>query len=66
MDSLVDAAEFVRMTEKRQGIKMSALEEIAYIKGWITRDVLIQSAERYGNSPYGQHLMNVANGKFVY
>lgn len=66
MDSLVEAADFVQMTEKRQGIKISAPEEIAYIKGWITKDKLIESAERYGKSPYGQHLKNVAGGKFVY
>lgn len=66
MDSLVEAADFIRMTEKRQGIKISAPEEIAYIKGWISREKLIESAERYGKSPYGQHLKNVAEGKFVY
>ena len=66
MDSLVEAADFVQMTEKRQGIKISAPEEIAFIKGWITKDKLIESAERYGKSPYGQHLKNVADGKLVY
>lgn len=66
MDSLVEAADFVQMTEKRQGIKVSAPEEIAYIKGWISKEKLLESAERYGKSPYGQHLKNVANGKFVY
>lgn len=66
MDSLVEAADFVQMTEKRQGIKISAPEEIAYIKGWISKEKLIESAERYGRSPYGQHLKNVADGKFVY
>ena len=66
MDSLVEAADFVQMTEKRQGIKISAPEEIAYIKGWIDKKKLLESAERYGKSPYGQHLKNVADGKFVY
>lgn len=66
MDSLVEAADFVQMTEKRQGIKIPAPEEIAYIKGWITKEKLIESAERYGKSPYGRHLKNVADGKFVY
>jgi len=66
MDSLVEAADFVQMTEKRQGIKISAPEEIAYIKGWISKEKLIESANRYGKSPYGQHLKNVADGKFVY
>lgn len=66
MDSLVEAAEFVQMIEKRQGVKISAPEEIAYINGWITKEKLLESAARYGKSPYGQHLKNVADGKFVY
>ena len=66
MDSLVEAADFVQMTEKRQGIKISAPEEIAYIKGWIEKEKLLESAIKYGKSPYGQHLKNVAAGKFVY
>lgn len=61
MDSLVDAADFVRMVEKRQGIKISAPEEIAYRRGWIGRDELVNSAEKYGKSPYGEHLHRVAN-----
>ena len=63
MDSLVEAADFVQMIEKRQGIKISAPEEIAYRYGWIDREKLIESAERYGKSPYGQHLKAVAEGK---
>lgn len=66
MDSLVEAADFVQMIEKRQGVKISALEEIAYRNGWITKKSLISSAEKYGKSPYGQHLKNVADGKLVY
>ena len=66
MDSLVEAADFVRMIEKRQGIKISAPEEIAYKYGWISRDKLLESAERYGKSPYGQHLKNVADDKLRY
>lgn len=66
MDSLVEAANFVQMIEKRQGIKISAPEEIAYKNGWIDREKLLESAERYGKSPYGEHLKNVADGKFVY
>lgn len=66
MDSLVEATEFVQMIEKRQGVKISAPEEIAFRKGWITKEKLVESAERYGKSPYGQHLMNVANGKMKY
>ena len=63
MASLVDAADFVRMIEKRQGIKISAPEEIAYRNGWITNEQLIQSAELYGKSPYGKHLRMVSEGK---
>ena len=63
MDSLVDAADFVQMIEKRQGIKISAPEEIAYRYRWIDKQSLLESAERYGKSPYGQHLKAVADGK---
>lgn len=63
MDSLVDAGDFVRMVEQRQGVKISAPEEIAYRNGWIDREKLLESAERYGKSPYGLHLKAVANGK---
>lgn len=66
MDSLVDAADFVRIVENRQGIQVSALEEIAYQKGWIDRDTLLESASKYGKSPYGEHLRRVAEGKFRY
>ena len=66
MDSLVEAADFVQMIEKRQGVKISAIEEIAYKNGWIDRDTLLESAERYGKSPYGEHLKRVADGKIQY
>ena len=66
MDSLVEAADFVQMVEKRQGIKISAPEEIAYKNGWITKEKLLESAERYGKSPYGAHLKAVAEGKVRY
>ena len=66
MDSLLEAAQFVQIVEKRQGIKVSAIEEIAYLKGWITRDELIISANKYGKSPYGQHLLKVADNKLKY
>ena len=65
MDSLVEAADFVRMVEKRQGIKISAPEEIAYRNGWITKEQLLESAQRYGKSPYGQHLYQVADDKLI-
>lgn len=66
MESLLEAAEFVRMIEHRQGITISAPEEIAYINQWIDRDALMDSAARYGKSPYGQHLRAVAEGKVQY
>ena len=66
MDSLVEAADFVQMIEKRQGIKISAPEEIAFHYGWIDKERLIESAEKYGKSPYGQHLKAVAEGKVRY
>ncbi len=66
MDSLVEAATFVQITEKRQGVKISAPEEIAFRKGWITKEQLLDSAEKYGKSPYGAHLRNVAQGTLRY
>ncbi len=66
MDSLIEAGQFVQMIEKRQGIKISAIEEIAYINGWISKEKLLESAERYGKSTYGEHLRRVAEGKVKY
>lgn len=63
IDSLVEAAEFVKMIEERQGIKISAPEEIAYRNGWITKQELLDSADKYEKSPYGQHLRAVADGR---
>ena len=66
MDSLVEAADFVQMISKRQGITISAPEEIAYTNGWIGKERLLESAQRYGKSPYGAHLKAVAEGKVKY
>ena len=66
MDTLVEAAEFVQVIEQRQGIMISAPEEIAYRHGWITREELLKSADTYGKSPYGEHLYRVADGKIRY
>ena len=63
MESLLDAAEFVRMVEERQSVKISAPEEIAFRHKWISRDDLLSSAERYGKSAYGKHLKAVAYGR---
>jgi len=66
MESLLEAAEFVHMVEKRQSVKISAPEEIAYKNGWITKAELLESAELYGKSPYGEHLRAVADEKIFY
>ena len=66
VDSLAEASEFVRVIESREGIQISAIEEIAYRNDWITREKLEESAALYGKSPYGKHLWNVANGKYIY
>ncbi|MBQ8971730.1 MAG: glucose-1-phosphate thymidylyltransferase RfbA [Clostridia bacterium] len=66
VDSLAEATDFVCMVEKRQGVKISAPEEIAYINGWIDQSKLMESAQRYGKSPYGAHLRAVAQGKVRY
>ncbi len=65
-ESLLDAGNFVQLLEKRQGIKMSVLEEIAYRNGWISKEKLITLANRYGNSSYGKHLMKVVNNEIKY
>ena len=66
MDSLIEAGQFVQMVEKRQGIKISAVEEIAYKNQWITKEKLLESAQKYGKSSYGKHLMKVAERKIQY
>ena len=66
MDSLVEAADFVRMIQKRQSIEISAPEEIAFRNAWITKEELIHAAAQYGKSPYGAHLRSVAEGKVIY
>ena len=65
MDSLFEAGEFVRTVQRAQGLPIAIVEEIAYENGWITRDQLMESAERYGKSPYGQHLKDVADDKII-
>lgn len=66
IDSLTEASEFVKVIEKRQGIKISALEEIAYHNGWIDEEKLLDSARKFGKSTYGEHLRAVAEGKILY
>lgn len=66
MKSLVDASNYVKMVEERQGISISAPEEIAYVHKWISKEQLLQAAKNYGKSPYGQHLKTVAEDKLYY
>ena len=66
VEALSEASEFVRIVERREGIHISSPEEIAYHNGWIDLNGLRKSARAYGNSPYGQHLQNVADGKYIY
>lgn len=66
MDSLMEASIFVQTVQNRQGVVISSPEEIAYMEGLITKEQLLESAEMYGKSPYGEHLKIVADGKFVY
>lgn len=66
MASLLQAANFVEMVQTRQGITISAPEEIAYINGFIDKERLLESAKAYGKSPYGEHLKAVAEGKVKY
>lgn len=66
VDALMDAANFIKTVERLQGIQVSAPEEIAYNNRWITKGKLIKSAEKYGKSAYGRHLLKVANGEILY
>ena len=65
MESLFEAGEFIRIIEKSQGLSISAIEEIAYANGWIDKKTLFLCADRYGKSPYGEHLKKVAEGKII-
>lgn len=62
-DSLIEAAEFVHMLQARQGIVLSAPEEVAFRQGWCDKAMLLKSAKKYGKSPYGAYLKKVAEGK---
>lgn len=66
IDALSEATEFVKVIETRQGIKISAIEEIAYKNNWIDKAKLLDSAKKYGKSSYGAHLKRVAEGKIIY
>ena len=66
MDSLYEAGEFVRTVQRAQGLPIAVVEEVAYENGWITRDELVEAGRMYGKSPYGQHLLDVANNKIIF
>lgn len=66
MDSLMEASSFVQTIQNRQGVVISAPEEIAYHEKWITKEQLVESAKKYGKSPYGEHLMRVAEDKLIF
>lgn len=65
ISSLFEASEFVRAVEQRTGIHISVPEEIAFLNGWIDREALKKSAEKYGKSPYGQYIQKVLSGRFM-
>ncbi len=66
MDSLIDASNFVQITETRQSLMISVPEEIAFVNKWISKDELLSAAEKYGKSPYGEYLKKVAQGRYIY
>ena len=66
MDSLYEAGEFVRTVQRAQGLPIAVVEEVAYENVWITRDELVEAGRMYGKSPYGQHLLDVANNKIIF
>lgn len=66
VEALSQAGEFVRVVESRQGVQISAVEEIAFRNGWISEERLLEAAERYGKSPYARHLRRAAAGKYLY
>ena len=65
VDSLSDAADFVRVVQKRQGVQIASLEEIAYKHGWISKELLLEAANKYKKTAYGQHLAKVAEGRMM-
>ena len=66
MDSLIDASNFIQITETRQSLMISVPEEIAFVNKWITKEELIIAAEKYGKSPYGEYLKKVAQERYRY
>ena len=65
-ESLIDAGEYIKVLEEHQGLKVCCPEEIAYKNGWISKEQLIETGKLMEKNQYGQHLLNVANGKIKY
>lgn len=65
-EALTDASNFVKSIEEHQGLKVSCIEEIAYLNGWISKEQLIEIGKSMEKNQYGKHLLNVAHGKVVY
>ena len=61
-DSLMDAGQFVQTIENRQGFKVACLEEIAFHKGWLSKELLLKRASALGKTSYGEYLTKVAGG----
>lgn len=66
VESLNEASNFIKTIEGRQSVMISAPEEIAFTQGWIDKETLLKAAQKYGKSPYGAHLLKVAEGKLFY
>ena len=66
MESLMEASVFVQTVQNRQGVVISAPEEVAYYEKWITKEQLLKTAEEYGKSPYGEHLRRVAEDRIIF
>ena len=65
-DSLIEASSFVQLMQTHQGIVMSCLEEIAYKRGWISKEQVLETAKLLEKNAYGKHLKNVVEDKIVY
>ena len=65
-ESLIEASDYIKILEEHQGLKVCCPEEIAYKNGWIKKEVLLEQGEQMKNNQYGQHLLNVANGRIKY
>ena len=60
-ESLLEAGRFIHTIEESQGLKVACLEEIAYKKGWLSKDLLLKQAKKNINSSYGSYLLQIAN-----